>query len=387
MNDVRDEPLGAALDRMARAIEAESIDRLPEVLHRGSRKRAARFTAIAAAIAVFVTAIAWAGLTLSQEVKRIPADIADWRTFASLEDNGWTIQVPPTWHVVELPACRGAPKRIGVMVTNVEFEFRDPRGGPPDCGDRLVFAGFPRDGVAFAFMPIVGDSIPGFPFQLPDTILPLTPDLLVQTDGIRGGPSESFQSIWLFKDWIGTVRRFVGPEAAATDIAALDGMLGSFQVPGAPRWLERKFFDGPLTVALTNPDTWPADIFGGPAYKDAPTPIMSLTSPGMRLGSCPFSHLDLGSFGEFGVAVYVADWSTAFTSDVTTLKPRPESLRFQDAVETQKIRCGSRLRVLSFVYEEAGRPIHMDVAATETVYREQPEMLLHILNSIRVSKA
>jgi hypothetical protein len=42
--------------------------------------------------------------------------------------------------------------------------------------------------------------------------------------------------------------------------------------------------------------------------------------------------------------------------------------------------------VLSFVYEEAGRPIHMDVAATETVYREQPEMLLHILNSIRVSK-
>jgi hypothetical protein len=81
-----------------------------------------------------------------------------------------------------------------------------------------------------------------------------------------------------------------------------------------------------------------------------------------------------------------ADWSTAFTSDVTTLKPRPESLRFQDAVETQELRCGSRLRVLSFVYEEAGRPIHMDVAATETVYREQPEMLLHILNSIRVSK-
>ena len=62
MNDVRDEALGAVLDREAIRIESAPVDRLPEVLRRGNRTRAIRFAAIAAAVAVFAGAVSWAGL-------------------------------------------------------------------------------------------------------------------------------------------------------------------------------------------------------------------------------------------------------------------------------------------------------------------------------------
>src|SRR5687767_11516844 len=146
MNDVRDEALGAVLDREAARIESTPVGRLPEVLRRGSRMRAIRFTAIAAAVAVFVGAVSWAGLQ-NEGRGMIPANIDDWDTFASLEENGWTIQVPPPWRVQELPACSNAPERIGVIVTNVDFEFLDPRGESPQCEDRLVYDEFPDDGV------------------------------------------------------------------------------------------------------------------------------------------------------------------------------------------------------------------------------------------------
>ncbi len=142
MNDVRDEALGAVLDREAARIESTPVDRLPEVLRRGSRMRAIRFTAIAAAVAVFVGAVSWAGLQ-NEGRGTIPANIDDWDTFASLEENGWTIQVPPPWQVQELPACPNAPERIGVIVTNVDFEFLNPRGETPECEDRFLFRRIP----------------------------------------------------------------------------------------------------------------------------------------------------------------------------------------------------------------------------------------------------
>src|SRR4030095_11148244 len=109
MNDVRDEALGAVLEREATRIESAPIDRLPEVVRRGSRMRAIRFTAIAAAVAVFVGALSWAGLR-NEGRGTIPGNIADWDAFASLQDNGWTIQVPPPWRIQSLPACFNAPR-------------------------------------------------------------------------------------------------------------------------------------------------------------------------------------------------------------------------------------------------------------------------------------
>ena len=109
MNDVRDEALGVVLDREATRIGSAPVDRLPEVLRRGSRLHAIRFTAIGAAIAIFAGAVSWAGLQ-NERRGTIPANIADWDTFASLEENGWTVQVPPSWRVQELPACPNAPR-------------------------------------------------------------------------------------------------------------------------------------------------------------------------------------------------------------------------------------------------------------------------------------
>jgi hypothetical protein len=389
MSDVRDKGLGAVLDRQATRIGSAPVDRLPEVLRRGSRLRAIRFTAIAAAVAVFAGAVSWAGLQ-NEGRGRIPGDIAEWRTFASLEDNGWTVQVPPPWRLQELPACEVAPQKIGVIVTNVDFEFLNPRGEQPQCEDRFVFHGFPSDGVAFAFMP-VGIRF-GSLFDQPDTTLPLTPDLLVATDGIQGGPAESFQSIWRGGVLISIVRRWVGPDASATDVAALDQMLASLRFPRAPRWVKDRIVQEGIAVTVAYPEPWTATTVRAPASEDAPTPLMLLTSPHVGGGPCspfrPVVEVELGSLRDFGVAVLVSDGRSAWVPIALAedaFPPRPDEFRFRDGEEIVS-GCGPGFRVLSFRYEEAGIPIFLTAAVTETVYREQPEMLLHILNSIRVEE-
>jgi hypothetical protein len=386
MNDVRDEALGALLERAAAGIESVPVDRLPDVLRRGSRRHTARFTAIGAAVTVFVGAISWAGLSIRGD-GTIPANIADWRTFASLDENGWTIQVPPPWRVQALPSCPNAPERIGVIVTNTDFEFLNPRGESPQCEDRFVFKGFPSDGVAFAFMPV---GIRSGIFRQPlDTVLPLAPQLLHRTNGIRGGPSESFLGIWGRRSNLAYVRRWEGPGASPRDVAALDRMLASFRVRGALRWVEKRIVQNGLAITISDP-AWTGTTFGGPVAEDVATPIVLLTSPAIGGGSCqPFPDLTLGSFHESGVGVLVADGRTAgFVASPREdpFPPRPDAFRIRDGQERSTRGCGRGVRALSFRFEDAGIPISVTVAATEDVYREQPEMLLHILNSIRVSK-
>jgi hypothetical protein len=322
----------------------------------------------------------------------IPADVHEWRTFASLEDNGWTIQVPPPWHVTELPACRGAERRIGVAVTNVPFEFRDPQGGPPDCYDRLVMAGFPGDGVALEFLPIVGDSLPGLFLEQPDTVVPLTPELLKETGGIRGGPRETFLGIWRDGSWIGTVRRYEGPDATSSDIRALDRMLATFWVDGAPRWVRRAFdVAGSLEVTVTRPETWRAAPYRQPVVIDAPSPILSIASPGVGEGSCrpflfvPWIRMEGASAQRdaFDVAIVLSDASDSWVRP--DLPPRPERFRFRDATADRLV-CGDRVRSLDFGFEEVGRPFSLEVIASVEVFREQPEMLRFILDSIEVRR-
>jgi hypothetical protein len=389
MNDVRDEALGAALDREATRIESAPRDRLPEVLRRGTRLRAIRFTAIAAAVAIFAGVVSWAGLQ-NEDGETIPANISDWNTFASLEENGWTVQIPPPWRVQELPSCPNAPERIGVIVTNVDFEFRDPRGGPPDCEDRLLFAGFPRDGVAFEFMPAGGRF--GVFRQPFDTVLPLSRQLLHQTDGIRGGPAESFLGIWVRRSELAYVRRFEGPDAPSGDVRALDRMLGSLRVRRAPSWIaaevEPKDELQDLRIAITHPSGW--EVSTSPRFSviDAPNPIASVASPSVEGGSCreplaPFTPV--GRLRDPSVFVLISDATDSWTSP--DLPTRPDVLRFRDAIQDVKGRCGQDVRALRFGFTEAGRQIHVDVMASGWVYRVQPEMLLHILNSIRIERA
>jgi hypothetical protein len=384
--DDRDEALGSMLGRAAEGIESTPSDRLPEVIRRGSRRRAGRFGAISAVVAVFVGAISWAGLSLPTEDAVIPANVSDWRTFASLEGNGWTIQVPPPWHVTELPACENAPERIGVLVTNVEFDFRDPRGGPPDCEDRLLFAGFAREGVALGFYP--RGVVPGFFGPTLDTVIPLEPDLLIQTDGIAGGPAESFNSVNLGDETIGVIRRFVGPEASSSDVTALDRMLASFRVRGAPQWVAEDFVRGPVRVSLRRPGTWQLSTV--PLEFGAPAPIVQLMSPGIAAGGCrvfpwaPWIRLD-GLVARGGATVVLSD-ARASSDPLVELPTRPDRLRFLEAME-ERITCGQRVRALRFGFEQAGRPLYLDVAATWDLYRNEPVLLRYILDSIEISEA
>lgn len=387
MNDVRDEALGTLLERAASEIESAPVDRLPEVLRRGSRKRVARFTAIGAAVAVFVGVISWAGMTLPRTIEEIPADVDDWRTFASLEEHGWTVQVPPSWRVQELPSCPNAPERIGVIVTNVDFEFLNPRGESPACEDRFVFQGFPSDGVALAFMP--RGSIPGIFGALPDTTLPLAQLLLIPSAGIRGGPAESSLGIFLDGEWLGMLRRYEGPRATDRAVLALDRVLASFEVRGAPQWVGGHARSlGGIRVSFVRPDTWTFAGYPHAIVIDAPTPILRLRSPGIRGGGCELPGepwIRVGRFDDYGVEIVVQDASETFGP--TDLPPRPDSIGFGDELRRGPVTCrGQRLGVSTFGFEEAGRQIYVDIVATPAVYREQPQMLLYILNSIRVEE-
>jgi hypothetical protein len=387
MNDVRDEALGAVLDREASRIESAQIDRLPEVIRRGSRRRAIRFSAIAAAVAVFAGAVSWAGLQ-NEGGGTIPANIDDWNTFASFEENGWTIQVPPPWRVQELPACSNAPERIGVIVTNVDFEFLNPRGGSPGCEDRFVFNGFPSEGVALAFMPVGIRS--GFFRQPFDTVLPLEPEQLHEPTREVGSPAASFLGIWAEQSNLAYVRRWEGPDASPREVAALDRTLSSLRVRGAPSWIEAEVKPKDelqdLRIALTHPSGWSIATYPRFSVVDAPNPIAAVASPHVEGGSCrllplaPFTRV--GRFRDPSVFLLISDATDSWTSP--DLAARPDVFRFQDAIEDVTGRCGPDVRAVRFGFKAAGRQIHVDVMASGSVYREQPEMLLHIVNSIRI---
>ncbi|MGZ8567628.1 MAG: hypothetical protein ACXWXS_11315, partial [Actinomycetota bacterium] len=137
--DLRDERLGELLDRAVRDLDPEPASR-PEYRH--GRSRAVRITAAVATAAVFIGVAAWA----SSQVSR------DGRTsvrYGSLETEGWSLATPASWIGTPFRPCEvNRLLRTGVIVSDVDFAFRDPQGGDPSCEDRFVFEGFPEGGVA-----------------------------------------------------------------------------------------------------------------------------------------------------------------------------------------------------------------------------------------------
>jgi hypothetical protein len=292
MNDVRDEALGALLDGAAPGIEPAPGDGLQEVLRRGSRRRVIRFTAIGAAVVVFTGSIAWAGLTLPRDIERIPADIREWRTFASLEDDGWTAQVPPSWRIQDVGRCQGPHLQLrGAIVISVDFELRNRQGGLAGCWDAYVWAGFPRDGVGFAFQPY---SPFGLATRGPVTPFPLTPDAFAQTGAVRGGPSESYAIIRIPGEFypVAFVRRWLGPDASPDDVATLDRLLGSLQVLGAARWTEvsgahATLHDEVRDYSVTYPSGWTVAEENLTPWLSSPGEILSLGTFPLRVSEDP----------------------------------------------------------------------------------------------------
>jgi hypothetical protein len=384
MNDVRDEALGAVLELAAVEIESAPADRLPEVLRQGGRRRATRFTAIAAAVTVFAGAVSWAGLQ-NEGRDAIPANIADWDTFASLEENGWTVQVPPSWRVQELPACPYAPERIGVIVTNTDFEFLNPQGGSPQCEDRFVFKGFPSDGVAFAFMP-VGVRI-GILQPEPHTRFPLTPEQLRRTSSLSGGASERFLDVGVEGELFAYVRRWVGQDAESDDVDALDRLLSSLRLANPP-WVWESVTMSATQAEIRLPSSFDVRKLRSPIVIDAPTPILRLASPSVAPGRCGplfgrLGNLGFSSLGEGGVLVLVSDATEAWGADYG---PRPSEFSSDTASEQGRARChGQPFHLLTWRFEESGRQIVLEVAVTEEARTsfEGPPMFT-ILDSLRI---
>lgn len=376
MNDVRDEALGTLLERAAVGIESAPVDGLHEALRRGGRRRAARFTVIGAAVAVFTGAVAWAGLTLPKDVDVIPADISGWRTFASLEENGWTVQVPPSWRVQELPSCPNAPERIGVIVTNTDFQFLNPRGESPRCEDRFLFQGFPSDGVALALMP-VGIRF-GIVVPQPDTVFPLSPDRLTRTDSLSGGASQSFMGIWEEEVNLAYVRRWVGPDASTSDVVALDRMLRSLQVRDAIRWTEKHatkitLHDEARGFTVTYPSTWIVADENLTPWLVSPEEILSIgTFPletskdpdgGLRLFDAPVAPSALADLTTGDALVSLQESSESVGPEQTRLE-HFGPLGCQDAI----FGCDAEnwhdvpFRAWWIPFEDAGRQFYLFVA-------------------------
>ncbi len=249
--DVRDERLGELLDASVRRMQPVAEERLPHVLRRGGRRRAARWSAIGVALVVFVAAVVWT--TANVGGRRIqPLDTSRWATAGSLDSTGWTLAYPPDWRFQELPACPNAPARTGAIVTNTDFEFRNPGGEAPGCEDRFVLEGFPRDGVALALMPIgirVGIFVP-----TSDTPFPISWDQLQPMGGIEGGPDASYLGVTVGGDQIMFVRTWIGPDASADAVDQLKAVVGSLEAAGAAHWAT--YSDPVNRFSVTYPNAW-----------------------------------------------------------------------------------------------------------------------------------
>ena len=242
--DERDHRLAELMDGAARSTTA--TDRFERVLKRGGRRRAIRWTAIVAGLALFVGVVMWTGLSLR-------ANRAEWSTYAAANDK-WTLSYPAAWHVTKIAdKCTYRGYRGGVIIASVDFPFRTPHGSLQDCGQRYILAGFPTNGVAFAIEPafLQGTGAPFF--REPDTAFPLTPTTLFGDGAIRGGPRETMLGITINGETIYVVRAWVGSSVTASDQAALDRVVSSLNFVGAPRWITRSPQHG-LTVSY--PENW-----------------------------------------------------------------------------------------------------------------------------------
>jgi len=205
---------------------AAEIDGTTSGITRTRRRHVGRLVAATTVAGMFV-AFAVVAATIVADAPE-GTDVLGERRHGSLESDGWTLTVPAGWHTTPILPCEVDDRpRTGVIVSNVDFQFRDPGGGAPSCEDRFVFAGFPADGVALSYEPTgIGT---GF-FQHERTFLPLALEDLQPTRSIRGGPAMSYTPIVRDRGPIAFVRAFLGDSASPEDRELLGEMLSSLEV-------------------------------------------------------------------------------------------------------------------------------------------------------------
>ena len=266
----------------------------------------------------------------------------------------------------------------------MEFEFLNPQGEIPSCNERMVFAGFPSDGVAIDLEPKgVRCGISLFPFS--DTPFPIRPSQLVMTSGISGGPQEANNFIAVDGEPIAIVRLWVGPDASAGDVDAAHRILDSMRIEGADQWIDAVFDDHPVRVSVTRPEDWAFNTFKLLGVADAPDPVLSLTSPdvanhasrvcGPRVIFAPVK------LSESGIAILISDATGSWIPP--EVGPRPDVLGPATATSDRTIECRTgTFRRLHFGFEVAGRPILVDVVMGSMADVELSPVVWSILESL-----
>ncbi|MDP9341477.1 MAG: hypothetical protein M3Q23_05065 [Actinomycetota bacterium] len=332
---------------------------------------------------VLVLAVfAWAVLRLAGAFQSSPSAEM---TAGTLQTTGWTLQYPTSWHAQDLPACPNAPDRTGIVVTDTSFVFRNPSGQLPSCGDRLVLAGFPKTGVAVALMP-VGIRI-GLFISTPDTPFPIGWDQLEPTQGIRGGPAESYLGITVDRNdvlWLGT---WVGQDAPESALAQARSVVASLQVQGAAHWTT--YHDRVHGLSVTYPDDWYRAGSTLTPRLAIPTEILSLGSYPLRPGgkACTDVYLPGNAISDLGLG----DVFITLQQTDPGLPPRPARFGPGAARDTWNSfpACdgyqAKGLRAWWIPFQDAGRGFFAFVALGPGVGHD-PQVLRvvwHVLDSLR----
>jgi hypothetical protein len=194
------------------------------VLRSGARRRGARAAAVVTSLVLFVGFVAWTAIVVRDRPQ--PASVGSLARYGSLAVNGWTMQYPKGWHITPVTDCGIGDYHGGFVVSNTVFTFRNPKGGPPGCEDRLLLGGFPSDGVALVLSQSGGGGLYRGPPK--NTVFPMTLERR-GSPAWPGGPNETYERITIDREPVADLRSYVEVDASPADRVALADIVWSLR--------------------------------------------------------------------------------------------------------------------------------------------------------------
>jgi hypothetical protein len=223
-SDHRDQELADRLEAAVVQVVPDPENRLRSVRRRGSFRRAARWSAIATALAVFLGSLGWGAFALRGPGRQtaLPAiDTSSWRTYDGLKP--WVIRYPPSWHLQPYEQA----SNCGFLISNVDHEFRHPKL-PNENTTAWDFRGLP-DNLAVIDLHTCDLGPIGPPTR---TIFPLSLGsmrMVTVPASQRFGAPQPFRVTRIWSDF--TLAAWFGPDASAHDRAAAAAVISSLQMP------------------------------------------------------------------------------------------------------------------------------------------------------------
>lgn len=236
--DERDEELGAMLDEAASSLPTGADERLRAIYRKGSRRRTLRWAAVIAAVAVFVGAVATAGLLIRDRRQAVPLDMAGWRTYTD-PLQGWSMRYPPGWHLSAFQnVCMAG--FTGAVVANVPGAYQSP-ASLSGCFWPPSMSALSPSGVVVEL-----DFMSGGPATLtqsttPDTTFPLSFSGLQPAPSPGPGPTRYTERVQMNGLDRYSLNVWIGEQASARDREIAQRIVASISVgpPARPTSTEQ----------------------------------------------------------------------------------------------------------------------------------------------------